>query len=531
MQTDGHLILLLHAHLPFVHHPEHEDFLEEEWLFEAIAETYIPLLKVFFRLAEEGVPFRVTMTLTPSLCTMLRDPLLQTRTLRYLERSIEISRKEIERTRQSPQIRSLAKFYHTRCLEARQLYLEKWRCDLVKAFSDLEQGGHLELITSAATHGLLPLMADFPEAMRAQIHIGADYHAECFGRKPQGFWLPECAYVPSVDQFLREVGLRWFVVDAHGLYYGEPRPRFGIFSPYYTRNEIAFFARDRESSKQVWDAHTGYPGNPVYRDFYRDIGHDLPESIIKDYLPEGRRRATGMKYYRITAAPEKELYQHARAMGMVTSHAQDFVKCRMLQMDSLRATLPVPPVVLSAFDAELFGHWWFEGPEFLDLVIRKTAACVEKSYRLATPSEYLMCHPTLQVLTPSPSSWGHRGYWETWLSEENSWIYPHLHMAARRMIEVARQFRNQATENEERILRQLARELLLAQSSDWAFLIKTGTARNYSTLRIENHIRRFTRLYESLQSGVEDLGFLQECETRDNIFPNLNWRYYIAKPL
>jgi len=527
MQANGHLILLLHAHLPFVRHPEHDDFLEEEWLFEAIAETYLPLLQVFFKLAEEEIPFRVTMTITPSLCAMLRDPLLQNRTIRYLERGIEISQKEIERTTQDAHVQGLAKFYHARFLEAHRLYVEKWRCDLIQAFSDLEQAGHLELITSAATHGFLPLMEGFPEAMRAQIRIGADYHAKCFGRKSQGFWLPECGYIPSVERFLSEADVRWFLVDAHGVFYGEPQPRFGIFSPYYTPNGVAAFARDRESSKQVWSSQAGYPGDPVYRDFYRDIGHDLPETIIKNYLRGGLRRATGMKYHQITGNPNKSLYERAKAMEVVTFHAQDFVKNRMQQINSLHDLLPISPVVVSAFDAELFGHWWFEGPEFLDLIIRKSLSSAQKSYRLVTPSEYLTCHPTLQVLTPSPSSWGHNGYLEVWVSEENSWIYPHLHMAARRMTEAARRFQDRATANEERILRQMARELLLAQSSDWAFLIKTGTARNYSTIRTQTHILRFIRLYENLRAGTDDLSFLQECESCDNIFPDLRWQYYV----
>lgn len=525
MQTDGHLALLLHAHLPFVRHPEYEDFLEEEWLFEAIAETYLPLLKVFFQLAEEEIPFRLTMTLTPTLCGMLRDPLLQLRAVRYLERGIEISKKEMERTAEDSRLLELACFYHSRFLEARQLYVEKWGCDLIKAFSTLEQAGHLELITSAATHGFLPLMEAFPETMRAQIRIGIDYHLECFGNRPKGIWLPECGYVPSIDKILLEADLRWFVVDAHGALYGQPRPRFAIFSPYYTPHGPAFFARDRESSKQVWSAREGYPGDSAYRDFYRDIGYDLPEGILKGYLPHGHRRGTGIKYHRITGTQDKDLYQRGRAIAMVHRHAQDFVENRMRQMDSLRNLLPIAPVVLSPFDAELFGHWWFEGPEFLDLVLRKST--LQKSYRLSTPTEYLNRHPTLQILSPSPSSWGNNGYWEVWLNPHNSWIYPHLHMAARRMTETARQFQDKATANDERILCQMARELLLAQSSDWAFLMKTGTARNYSTVRTKNHVLRFTRLYENLRNGVEDSSFLQECESCDNLFPHLNWRYYL----
>lgn len=524
----AHLALLLHAHLPFVRHPEHEDFLEEEWLFEAITETYLPLLKIFFRLAEEGIPFRITMTLTPTLCAMLRDPLLQRRACSYLERGMEISRREIERTAREPRLQELTRFYYSRFVEAHKLYVEKWNCNLINAFVALEQAGHLELITSPATHGFLPLMENFPEAMRAQIQIGMDYHFECFGRRPIGIWLPECGYVPSLEKLLLEAELRWFVVDAHGTLYGQPRPRFAIFSPYYTPTGPAFFARDRESSKQIWSAEEGYPGDPAYRDFYRDIGYDLPEEVLKHYVPIGQhRRPIGIKYYRISGRPEKDLYHRPWAMAAANAHAQHFMETRVQQIDHLRRLLPIPPIVVSPFDAELFGHWWFEGPEFLDLFLRKSAFD-QKCYRLSTPSEYLISHPTLQIVTPSCSSWGNNGYWEVWLNPSNSWIYPHLHMAARRMIESARRFQNTPTANEERILRQMARELLLAQSSDWAFLMQTGTARSYSTARTKTHLLRFTRLYENLRnSSGNDSIFLQQCERCDNLFPNLNWRHYL----
>jgi 1,4-alpha-glucan branching enzyme len=173
----------------------------------------------------------------------------------------------------------------------------------------------------------------------------------------------------------------------------------------------------------------------------------------------------------------------------------------------------------------LFGHWWYEGPRFLDLFIRK-AVYDQQVYRLTTPSAYLERHDTLQVVNPSPSSWGHKGFWEVWLSEDNAWIYPHLHAAARRMTECAREAEQKPAKSKERVLRQMARELLLAQASDWAFLMKTGTAREYATKRTRDHLLRFTRLYDRLEGGTMDEAFLENCEWRDNLFPDLNWRYY-----
>jgi 1,4-alpha-glucan branching enzyme len=213
-------------------------------------------------------------------------------------------------------------------------------------------------------------------------------------------------------------------------------------------------------------------------------------------------------------------------MAAVDANAQNFMTSRAQQIEHLRKSTNIDPVVVSPFDAELFGHWWFEGPEFLDLFIRKSVFD-QKQFQLTTPGEYLASHPTQQIVVPSASSWGHKGYWEVWLDDSNSWIYPHLHAAARRMTEVARLHENEASPLMDRALRQLARELLLAQSSDWAFLMKTGTAREYATKKTKDHILRFTRLYDQIRCDFIDEEFLKNCEWRDNIFPNLNWRHYV----
>ena len=522
----GSLAILLHAHLPFVRHPEHEEFHEEDWLFEAVVETYIPLLRIFRRMVSERVPSVVTLTMTPTLCAMLRDPLLQSRTERYLDRGVELSLREIDRTAGDSHLNELARFYHQWFTDAREFYLNSINRDVVGAFAQLQQDGVVEIITCAATHGFLPLMESVPEAMRAQVLIGRDYHRECFGRDPAGIWLPECGYIPGLEGILQEANLRWFVVDAHGLMYGEPRPRFAIFSPYFTPAGPAVFGRDRDSSRQVWSAREGYPGDPAYRDFYRDIGMELPEDYLAGVYPEvGHRRYTGIKYHRITGSEQKEYYRRDWAMGAADAHASHFVQSRVQQIEQLSSAMPIDPIVLSPFDAELFGHWWFEGPEFLDLALRK-AAYDQKAFQLTTPTRYLARHPTLQVVTPSSSSWGNKGYWEVWLDQSNSWIYPHLHASARRMTECARRFAKGKSRHIDRLLSQMARELLLAQSSDWAFLMKTGTAREYAEKRTKDHLMRFNRLYDLAVTDKRDEALLAACEDRDNLFPNVNWHHF-----
>jgi 1,4-alpha-glucan branching enzyme len=521
----GYFSLVLHAHLPFVRHPEHQKFLEESWLFEAITETYVPLLQVMDRWRRDGVNWRLTLSLSPTLCSMLQDPLLQDRYERHLNELVELSEKEMHRTTWDRAFQSLAGLYRRRFIGVRDTYLNCCR-NLVGAFSECQAQGKLEIITTAATHALLPLLAGHPPAIRAQILTACDHYRSCFGCAPRGLWLPECAYFPGVEAFLQEANLRWFIVDSHGLLNAEPRPRYGVFAPVFTLNGIAAFARDQESSRQVWSKQEGYPGDARYRDFYRDIGFDLDFDYVKPHLPSPEHRGfTGIKYHRITGeTADKQIYDRDLALRAADEHTTHFLNARVAQVEKLSAVLDRPPLVLAPYDAELFGHWWYEGPEFLDLFVRK--ACYDqKTFKLITPEDYLRQHPTNQISTPSPSSWGEQGYWRVWLNEKNEWIYPHLQVAQERMTELARQH-PKPTALQQRALKQAARELLLAQASDWPFILRTGTSPGYARKRVKDHLLRFIALHEQLTSTHVDEQWLAEIEQRDNLFPDVNPRYW-----
>jgi 1,4-alpha-glucan branching enzyme len=348
-----------------------------------------------------------------------------------------------------------------------------------------------------------------------------------------------------LESTLQEANLRWFVVDAHGLLFGRPRPCRSIYAPCYTPAGPAAFARDPATSRQVWSAHEGYPGDPAYRDFYRDIGFDLPMEHLGS-IARGTRKFSGVKYHRITGrGDEKQLYDRTAAENAATQHAIHFLKqCR--QRIHEIGELGFDPIIVAPFDAELFGHWWFEGPMFLGQFIRHAAT--ERDFQLAVPSEYLAAHPTHQLVEPAASTWGENGHLAVWLDPSNSWIYPQLQSATDNMTQLAQQqantvvrqsrkrsgLPNQAPAGDapclplaDRVLKQLARELLLAQSSDWAFLMKTGTAREYATQRTIDHLARFNRLHDQFVANNLDEEFLRDCEWRDNIFPNVDWRYYI----
>ncbi|MDR1695789.1 MAG: DUF1957 domain-containing protein [Endomicrobium sp.] len=526
MDPKGYWCLQLHAHLPYVRHPEYPDFLEEDWLYEAISETYLPLLSVFENFVKDGVDFRLTMTITPSLANMLADPLLQSRYYERLNKHIELAEKELWRTRNIGEFQPAAQMYDSRFKECKRLW-EKYGGNILHGFKNLQDMGKLEIITCCATHGFLPLMNN-EKAQRAQIKAACDDYERHFGRRPRGMWLAECAYYPGIDKLLKEEGIRFFFLEAHGILYGTPRPKYGVFAPVYCPSGVAAFSRDMETAHQVWSAETGYPGDPDYREFYRDLGYDLEYEYVKPYLhSDGIRRNIGLKYYRITGKVplhEKQPYIPEWARNKSAEHAGNFLFNRAKQVEYLADVLGKQPLVVSMYDAELFGHWWFEGPDFINFLFRKMHYD-QDVIKPITPIEYLDKFPVNQVLTPAASSWGDKGYYEVWLNGSNDYIYRHLHKAADRMVELANQF----PDSEgllERALNQAARELLLAQSSDWAFIMTTGTMVEYAEKRTRDHLVNFTNIYNQIKGNSVDGGYVADLESKNNIFPEINYRVY-----
>ena len=521
----GYLAIILHAHLPYVRHPEFELSLEERWLYEAITEAYIPMLLLLERLVDEGVDFRLTFSLTPTLASMLLDPLLQSRYLRRLERLIELADKEIRRTRSDPEFNRLARMYFERFQKIRTAYIERYRRDLISAFQKLQGSGKVEIIASAATHGYLPLLSVNPSVVRAQVQIGGEFYQQLFGRGARGFWLPECGYYAGVEEVLWEHGLRYTVLETHGITRADPRPRYGVYGPIYCPSGVAAFGRDPESSKQVWSSLDGYPGDYDYREFYRDVAFDLDFEYIRPYLhPEGIRADTGIKYYRITGqGNQKEVYVPERAERKAELHAGNFMCNREKQVEYLTSIMDRKPVVVAPYDAELFGHWWFEGPLWLNSLIRQIASRRE-TIRLVTLSEYLEEYPINRVGQPCMSSWGFKGFNEVWLNGKNDWIYPQLHRAADKMESLAKRY-PEAEGLRKRALNQAARELLVAQASDWAFMM-SGAMAEYGRKRTETHLARFQRLYEEINGPQIDEACLANVENLDNIFPQIDYRVF-----
>lgn len=528
------LAIVLHAHLPFVRHPEHESFHEENWFFEALAECYLPLLDRMQRWTDDGLSWHLTLTLTPTLCAMLRDKLLADRFESYLQRRIELASLERQRHLLQPEFARLAGFYEDFYRSTDSLWRQLDQ-DPLAAFARHQASGYLEVLTCAATHAYLPLLADHSPSIRAQLQVARDQHRALFGILPRGIWLPECGYTPSLDSPLKTAGLSHFVLESHGVLHASPVPRRSSFAPILTRTGAAAFGRDPSSARQVWSRTGGYPGDPRYREFHRDLVHDADREYLRSALIDPDSGAfTGFKYHRITShlpGVEKLPYSPLEAVVAVEQHAEHFLAARRIQGDAAQAFLDRPAIFVCPYDAELFGHWWFEGPQFLDAVMR--GACSKGSgVEPITLEGYLSRHPSNQQSDPAPSSWGEGGHSKVWLNPKNAWMQPHVRNASHLMetaVNAHLEFQHLKKVEDplrERALRQAGRELLLAQSSDWPFLIHSGTASAYAKARFVEHISRFNRLIYMGTESPMDLPFLEQSEQRHNLFPTIDIQHW-----
>ena len=520
----GYHSIVLHAHLPYIRHPEYESFLEENWLFEAITETYVPLLLMLARLQAAGHKQCLTLSLSPTLMTMLRDTFLQQRYLAHMDKLRLLAEQELQRTRNDETFAPLARLYYERLEEVVQVFDQQYNRDLISAFAHFYNEGVLELITCAATHGFLPLLKTETSAVRAQLQVGAQTFKSMIGSSPKGVWLPECGYFRGLEAIVEEAGFSYFFVDSHGILNATPKPYYGLSAPLVCPNGVAAFGRDPDSSRQVWSRDEGYPGDADYRDFYRDIGFDLDFDYIKPFILDGHTRIqTGFKYYRITGpGTQKAPYDPARAHETIERHAEDFVSRSQHAIGVHGGRVNPAPLIVSPYDAELFGHWWFEGLEWLEAVICRMVKQPDL-VALTTPSAYLEKHHQLQSASPSASSWGDGGYNAFWLNPGNDWIYPYLHDAAQRMNALVKQHNDAEPGTlRYRALQQAARSLLLAQASDWAFIMKSGTSQEYAYNRTRDHLARFNYLEDAVHNDLIDERRLQALEIMDRVFPDIS---------
>ena len=534
----------------------------EEWIHEAASETYIPLLNALYDLKEEGILYRLTVGLTPILVEQLADADVLRNLDAYLDEKIAAASNDIDRFERlepsDPHMVYLARWYTAWFENVKRSFDERYSRDLIGAFRKLQDEDFIEITTSAATHGYLPLL-DTDSSVYGQLKVGIDAYQRHFGRAPTGIWLPECAYRPAyitnegvtrpgIEKFLGDLGIEVFFSETHAIEggqpvgvaagdaigpYGEVKRRYVIplqqaiplreastFQPYYVSDTVAgkgasehsgvaVIGRDNRTGMQVWSADWGYPGDYDYREFHKKDG------------------TSGMQYWRVTGPRvelgNKDAYHPDWAMGKVAEHARHFAWLVSDRLKEHRKATNEYGLIASNYDTELFGHWWFEGIEWIKQVLQHLAQ--DPSVELVGASEFVETHTPKEVLHIPESSWGTGGNHWTWDNVETDWMWVPIHQAERRMQSLAAGA-GDPTSDEEAVLNQAARELLLLESSDWPFLVTTGQAREYAIRRFTRHVERFEALATSVEAGVPDRQLADELYEVDKVFPTVDFRWF-----
>jgi len=551
MTKKGAFTFVLHSHIPYTRQAGRWPH-GEEWIHEAIAETYIPLLDVLYDLQSEGVPARLTLTLTPILLEQLADEDIQANFVTYVDEKIEAASQDIERFEKAKDedMHALAKMYRDWYAGVRDRFIQRYKGDLIRAFRNLQNQRLIEIATSAATHGYLPLLGR-DESIDLQLRTAVESYKRHFGRSPRTIWLPECAFRPGyispdgrerpgIEHFLEKYSIQSFFAETHmieggqpvgvaagdaiGLYqsvtrrYHVPESRFDdtepatTFLPYLVNDSnVAVMGRNNRTGLQVWSGEWGYPGDYDYREFHKKDGN------------------SGMQYWRVTGAnvdlADKAIYQPQVAAQKVMQHAEHFTQLVEEVLAEYQQASGKYGIVCSNYDTELFGHWWFEGVDWLRHVLRKLAD--SESVELTTASAYLNANPAQTSLALLEGSWGAGGTHFVWDNADTAWMWPIIHEAETRML-AAVEANPKARLVKRKILDQAARELLLLQSSDWPFLVTTGQANDYATQRFREHVERFNMLLDSLDAGSPDEELADKLWERDKIFPEIDYRWFQA---
>lgn len=551
MAKKGAFTFVLHSHLPYTRQAGRWPH-GEEWLHEAAAETYIPLLDHLFRFLDEGIPAHLTIGLTPILLEQLADEDVRRNFQTYLRDRISAAEEDIPRFQGQgdSHFAYLASFYRDWYQAILTSFLDRYNGNLVPAFRKLQEAGIIEVVTCAATHGYLPLM-ERDETIHLQLRTAVESYRRHMGRSPRAIWLPECAYRPAyitqdgqtragIEEFLKGYGIKLFFAETHmieggrpvGVAAGEAIGPYGMitrrylvpfseimpkqpattYQAYYvTRPEVAVIGRNNRTGLQVWSAEWGYPGEFDYREFHK-----------KDGL-------SGMQYWRVTGAAiglgEKDAYHPDWAAFKVRQHAEHFAKLVENLLAEYHAESGKFGIISANYDTELFGHWWFEGVDWLAEVLRRLSD--SEIVEVTTASAFIDEHPPEMVVHLPEGSWGAGGTHFVWDNADTSWIWPVIHEAERRMAEVVLRY-PQSEGDARRVLDQAARELLLLQSSDWPFLVTTGQAREYAIQRFQQHMERFQMLLDSVDLGNPAAELAEQLYEKDKVFPEMDYLWYQA---
>ncbi|GMO27057.1 MAG: DUF1957 domain-containing protein [Spirochaetaceae bacterium] len=529
------ICLVLNADTPFIRETGTQFTFQEMPLFESIEDTLLPLLELCERLEAEHIHFRFALVLPPILCQLLTDGLVSKRYLNYVDNRIAFGEAEMARLKNDGAAFELAAFYHNEAIKKRDRFCSRYQMNLLRSLLDFSRRGYIEFLGGTATNIFLPFYSAFPAIANAQVETARRSERRFFRNLPEGFWLPELGFYKGLDTLLRKHRFAWTIVDTHATLLAEPAPLLGSFYPVKTGEELICLTRDFFAIDEIMNI-TGNYTNSAFRSYFDDAGFELPAGAVSFFISSnGLRSPTGYKY-RTTGKDGfgKEIYNPVRGEEAARDKARQFLRNRISALENAETIIKKPPVSICAYNAGFFGRFWYEGMHFLDELFRNAAKSNEVKF--LTPSEYLENLDILefQTINPSFSSQGYNGYGESYLDSSNDWIYRHLLRASERMTSLADRFKSGGDELQERALNQAAREILLAQTSDWTRIISTGEHyltrewSNYAKNRLETHIRNFTTFYEALGSNHISTRLLTELELTNNIFPEMNYRVFCS---
>ncbi len=514
------LVLNIIAHQSYIRHLDGENVSKNSILFSAISDTYLPLLNMFASLEAEGIPFKVNMVMTPTLCSLLSDPVVQEQYIEWLDSLIKLGEAEVARYPENSAEKKLAE----QCLEQNKAnkrdFQEVYNQDIISSIVYYAKHGYIELMATAATYAFFPHYADIPEAIQAQIEMGLRIHKQYFGLAPEGFWLPYMAYVPGLEKIIRSYGFNYTILEKQGLLFAEPKPDCGIFAPVRCKNALAVFAREADDMDKA-------VSSSVYRNQEKDIGFEAEESYLTENFREGAARVpTGYRYWNQNAA-EATCYDTDAAYEQVKKDAESFIAAQTDKLNKAACLCPEKDVsVVCSFDASFFGGSWHEGIQWLEQVFRKIAA--QDDIELNTCSDLLDNQFQLQQITPFTSASGENGYGEGFLDSSNAWMLRYSRKATDRMIDLAARFSDD-TGLKARSLNLAAKEVLLAQSGDWAAMIHDNMNPDYAEFRFKESISAFSTIYDSLGSNSISTEWLTRMEKEHQLFPNINYHVFSTK--
>lgn len=519
------LVIAISAHQPYIWHKEDSFLPQNEILYSAISETYLPLLNMFSNLEADGIPFKLMMCFSPSLCALLSDPVVQSCYIDWLDKVIALGEAEVNRYDSSDPRKALAEEQLRQAKQNKHDFSETYQQDLLSKFSYYAKKGNIELMATAATNCYLPMYVDLPQAVQAQIEVGLMSHRRYFDTAPEGFWLPYMGYTPGLESIIRSYGFFYTILDAHGLLFGSPVPMKGIFSPARCFNSLSVFARDNAAASGFEDNPELYALKGEYRNQNRDIGFESPLNELEEFLNEDHVRVpTGYKYW---ANDTDAVYNTARALASAGADAETFLDMKARKLAKVSEELDNTDVSsVCCFEADFFGQKWFEGVAWLESVFRKAAE--RDDIELAQCSSLLENKFSLPKITPFTSAASGTGYAEDLIDHSNDWMIRYVRKAVERMIDLTSRFPSDSG-LKERSLNLAAKEVLLAQSGDWPEMVKKQNFDSYASDRFRESVGAFTTVYDSLGSNSISTEWLTNMEREHRIFSWINYRAFSAK--